>query len=469
MKTTSRYLFLSLILMIFGSSCKDKMLEDFESPKADPVTISAGNVKGIKKDNEKVTFQVGIALSSPAKKAFQVSLTLNPDTITTLIANNTLTNTVLLPSATYKVPNVTNVSYGVDSAFFEVQVNNTVLEKYYGKNVALAVSLIDPTKGNLTDASKNTTIIVLNTKDVIVENEIHYISITDGEAGVLDVKKGQNYKVTSAGVSITLNLALAGIPGRPFTVKARTNQDTIPGLVSSGKLPANTKALAEGKYLLDTVISIAGNKSLGTVELSIPWGVMDENLQNPVAISISLVSASLHLISPTNSNIIVLVDPSVSQDNNSYIDGKGTGLKAEYFKGTQTINEGGRVPDLVRIDEKIDFGGWQPFPNADDNWSSRWTGEFFAPVRGEYTFYQTRWDDGARLFINGVTIVNDFTAEWDKPSRFGKIFLERGQRYPIEVHHRENVGGQQAHLEFEVPSAGIDRQIVPKSLLFPAP
>uniref|UniRef100_UPI0025E7B219 hypothetical protein n=1 Tax=Mucilaginibacter sp. TaxID=1882438 RepID=UPI0025E7B219 len=56
-----------------------------------------------------------------------------------------------------------------------------------------------------------------------------------------------------------------------------------------------------------------------------------------------------------------------------------------------------------------------------------------------------------------------------KPSRFAKIFLERGKRYKIEANHRENVGGQQARLEYEVPSAGINgRRIVPKSQLFPA-
>jgi hypothetical protein len=72
-------------------------------------------------------------------------------------------------------------------------------------------------------------------------------------------------------------------------------------------------------------------------------------------------------------------------------------------------------------------------------------------------------------FIDGKAVIDDFTTEWDKPSRFAKIFLERGKRYKIEANHRENVGGQQARLEYEVPSAGINgRRIVPKSQLFPA-
>lgn len=468
MKRNSLYLaFLSLLfLQLFA--CKDHALEDFNVEQPIPVIVSAGSVgSNLVRDNDKVTLRVGVKLSAPASRAFQIGLILNPDTINTLIGNNTLLNTVLLPGSYIKIPNVAEVSYGVDSAFFSVQITLTAFERFYGKNVAFAVSLEDPTKGNQTGI-KRTSVIVLNTKDLVKESEIHYLSIKNGGGTILNVKKGQNYRVTSAGVTIPLDIVLAGIPGTAFTVKTSVNTDTIATLIGQQKLPANTKALATGKYLLDSVINFGGNKSLANFELSIPWNVMDENLNNPIALSISLKSSSKHVLHAVNKTVVVLIDPSVSLDNNSFIFGNGTGLKAEYFTG-QTLNEGGKLPSTVRIDATINFTGWEPIGGRGDDWSSRWTGEFLAPVRGEYTFYQTQWDDGSRLFINGVTIVNDFTAEWDKPSRFGKITLERGQRYTIEAHHRENVGGQRAILEYEVSSAGVGRQVVPKSQLFPAP
>jgi len=469
MKRNFLYLTFFVTCLTLFFSCKDHILEDFNADKVTPVTVSAGSVSGtMERDNEKVILHVGVRLSAPATKAFQINLTLNSDTINTLIANNTLQNTVLLPSNLVKVPNVAEVSYGVDSVFFPVQVNLTALEQYFGKKVAVAVSLNDPTKGNQV-GSKKTSIIVLDTRSIVKEEEIHYLSIKNGGGGTLNVTRGLNYNVTSAGVTIPLGIVMAGIPGSAFTIKTLVDADTVATLVAQNKLPANTIALTASQYLLDSVVNFPGNKSELAYELSIPWNVMDQNLNNPIAFVISLKSSNKHVLHPVNKRVIVLIDPSVSLDNNSPLTGNGTGLKAEYFKGTQTINEGGRLPDLTRIDPQINFGGWRPFEDADDNWSSRWTGEFFAPVRGEYTFYQTRWDDGARLFINGVTIVNDFTAEWDKPSRTGKIKLERGQWYPIEVHHRENVGGQQAFLEYEVAGAGIGRVVVPKSQLRPAP
>lgn len=470
MKYNSLYLAIFSLVLLQLFSCKDHVLEDFSAEKTTPVTVSAGTVRGkIVRDNDKVTLQVGIGLSAAATKAFQIALSLHPDTINTLIANQTLQNTVALPGSYIQLPNVAEVTYGVDSAFFPVQINLTAFEQYYGKKVALAVNLNDPTKGNKASETKRTILIVLDTKDLIKEEEIHFLSIKNGGGTVLEVVQGKNYRVTSAGVTIPLDINLAGIPGTAFQLKMKVNRDTIATLVNKKVLPEKTVALGSGKYLLDSVVNFETNKSLASLELSIPWDVMDENLSHPIAIAISIASSSKHVLHPTNKTVVVWIDPSVSLDNNSFVTGNGTGLKAEYFKGTQTLSEGGKLPDLVRIDPQINFVGWQPFPDTDDNWSSRWTGEFLAPVRGEYTFYQTQWDDGARLFINGVTIVNDFTAEWDKPTRFGKIFLERGQRYTIEANHRENVGGQQAILEYEVPSAGVKRQVVPKSQLFPAP
>lgn len=477
MKRNSIYLVVFTLLLVQLFGCKDHTLEEFPIQKKDPVTVSAGAIRGgIIRNNDKITLQMGIGLSAPATKAFQIKLALNPDTIKTLIGNHTLPeDAVALPSGVIQIPNVAEVTYGVDSAFFSISISLSVIEKYYGKKLALAVSLDDPTKGNQASTVKRTSIVVLNTRDLVKLEEIHYLAIINGGGGMLNVTRGKNYNVTSAGVTIPLNISLAGVPGRSFSVKIGVNTDTVGTLAGLGKIPANTKALQEGKYYLDTVVNFEGNKSKATLELSIPWEVMDQNLNNPLALSISLKSSSNHVLHPVNKTVVVLIDPSVSLDNNSFIKGNGTGLKAEYFKGTQTINEGGRLPDLVRIDPQINFNppqtniSWQPFDGFDDNWSSRWTGEFLAPVRGEYIFYQTQWDDGARLFVNGVTLVNDFTAEWDKPYRFGKIFLERGQRYKIEAHHRENVGGQRAVLEYEVPSAGLGRNVVPQSQLYPAP
>ena len=462
------YQILLVVSMLAIASCKKHDLEDFSLSKTTPLTVSAGSMVGdIKKDNEKISFKVRLALSEPAKKAFQVGLEINNDTLQSLIDKGLAENTAIASPGSYFIPNVAEVAFGVDSASFDVQISLTEIERQYGKKIGLAIKLIEPSKGNNTNPENQTSIVIIDTKQVIDEGDIHYLSITNGGGAVLEVVQGVNYRVTSAGVTIPLGISLAGVPGRSFQVKSEINIDTIAALIADGTLPANTVALQADDFNIDSLVSIGGNLSQAPFELSIPWHVMDENLNNVIAVVISLDDPTRHVLHPVNRAVVVMIDPSVSLDNNSFIEGNGTGLLAEYFK-EQTLDEGGKVPDVVRIDERIDFGGWQPIPDAGDNWSSKWTGEFHAPVRGEYIFYQTKWDDGARLIINGQAIIDDFTAEWDKPSRVGKIFLERGQRYTIEAHHRENVGGQQARLEYEVPSADIPRQIVPKSLLYPA-
>jgi hypothetical protein len=287
----------------------------------------------------------------------------------------------------------------------------------------------------------------------------------------VDYKK--NYTTSPAGITIPLIVNLSGQAGTAFNVHVKLNTDTINKLVSSKVLPANAINLSPANFTIDTLIRVNSNSNTAQIRLQIGWPVFDANIvaNKKFAFAISLSAPTRHILHPTSSKIIVLVEPTVNLDNNSYITGNGTGLKAEYFSNNQQLDFDGRAPSLVRIDETIDFGGdWLPSSIvSNDNYSSRWTGEFLAPVRGEYIFYQTRWDDGARLFIDGKAVIDDFTTQWDLPSRFAKVTLERGKRYKIEADHRENVGGQQARLEYEVPSAGINgRRIVPKSQLFPA-
>jgi hypothetical protein len=455
-------------------SCKHNNLDDVGLIKNNAVSISGDGVvvAGVTKDNETVKVPFKISLSAAASKAFQVGITLNSDTVNQLIANGTLKNTIVLSNGAIDYPSVINVSYGSDTATGVAIVRLTALEANYGKNVAFAFKLTDPGKGNQVKASKSNIMVVLNTKQLIDEKDIHYLSIVNGGT-IMSVDYKKNYTTSPAGITIPLIVNLSGQAGTAFNVHVKLNTDTINKLVSSKILPANSINLSPANFTIDTLIRVNSNSNTAQIRLQIGWPVFDANItaNKKFAFAISLSAPTKHILHPTSSKIIVLVEPTVNLDNNSYITGNGTGLKAEYFSNNQQLDFDGRAPSLVRIDETIDFGGdWLPSSIvSNDNFSSRWTGEFLAPVRGEYIFYQTRWDDGARLFIDGKAVIDDFTTQWDLPSRFAKVTLERGKRYKIEADHRENVGGQQARLEYEVPSAGINgRRIVPKSQLFPA-
>lgn len=471
---------MGLTIIIGAYSCKESLVEDLKLPENESSSITgegivAGNVTV---DNQFVRVPFKISLSTAAQEAFQVGLTLNNDTVTQLINNGTLTNTVLMPSTAVEYPTVINVAYGTDSGEGVAIVRKATLERYFGKKVAFALKLATPGKGNKIANGKSNILVIINTAELLKANEIHYLTFQGG--GIYNVTQGPNYQVGPAGVTIPLIISLENAPTTAFNVKIRDNVDTIATLLSAGTI-TNAIHLAAKDYTLDTLVRFNTGTSSATVRLSIPWPVFDANItaNKKFAFALSLADNTNHVIHPTKGKVIVVVDPNVNLDNNSPIIGNGTGLIAKYYTNTQLAPDDGRAPFATRVDGTIEFSGdgWPDnIKNAAgeslsrDNFASKWTGEFLAPVRGDYIFYQTRWDDGSRLFINGKAIIDDYTTQWDKPERKATIRLERGIRYRIEAHHRENVGGQQAYLEYEVPSAGITgKRAVPKSQLFPTP
>jgi hypothetical protein len=473
------YIALVSLSIIGVYSCRKSQVDDLKLPDAATRSITGeGIVVGnVSIDNEYVKVPFKISLTGVAEEAFQVGLTLNNDTVTQLINNGTIANGVLMPSAAVEYPNVINVAYGTDNSEGVAIVRRSVLERNYGKKVVFALKLSAPGKGNKIAGGKSTILVIINTADLLKPTDIHYLTLNGG--GTYNVVYQGEYIVGPAGVTIPLIVSLENQPSTAFNIKIKENVDTIATLVGAGTLPADAIHLAAKDYSLDTLVRFATGASSAIVRLQIPWPVFDANIvaNKKFAFAFSISDATNHVIHPTKSKLIVVVDPNVNLDNNSYITGTGTGLRAKYYTNTQLDPDDGRAPFVTRIDETINFSGdgWPDnVKNASgtqlsrDNFASRWKGEFLAPVRGTYTFYQTRWDDGSRLYVNGVPLVDDYNTTWDKDYRKGTIFLERGKRYTIEAHHRENVGGQQAYLEIEVPNI-LSKRVIPKSQLFPAP
>jgi hypothetical protein len=460
-------------LVIVTAGCKKKDLQALDMLLSEPRIISAQqiNVAEITKDNESVTVPFHVVLSAPAGKAFQIGVDLNVDTVTKLIGDGTLQNTIAAPSGAVILPSVVNVSYGSDTATGLATVRLSDLEKNYGKKMAFVIRLVNPGKGNKIDPAKSVMLVVINTTELMAQDDLHNLSIANGGGGILNVDFQKNYLSNPGGVTIPLIVSLANQASGAFSVKMRLNKDTIDQLIADNILPPNTVMLKPSEFTIDTVIRIGTNLNSGIINIVIPWSVFDANIttNNYFAFYAYLSEPTKHVLHPTDSKVIILISPTVNLDNNSFITGTGTGLKAEYFSNNQFLDFDGRLPDITRIDATIDFTDhWKGSSISQENSSARWTGEFLAPVRGEYVFYQTRWDDGCRFLIDDVAIIDDYTVEWDKPTRKATITLERGQRYKIEAQHRQNFGGEQVHLEYEVLNL-ISRRIVPKSQLYPAP
>ncbi|WP_162618720.1 PA14 domain-containing protein [Pedobacter yulinensis] len=464
-----------LLPAVAYQSCKQSQLEDLSLPPKQPNAVTGEGIvlSDVEKGNDIVSVPFSVTLEKVAAEAFEIGITLNNDTVTGLINSGALPNAMLMPAQALELPNVINISYGTNTGRGVAKIRRYVLERNFGKTLAFALRLAKPGKGNRIASGKSNILVVMNTTQLLKPEELHYLSLP-GSNGTYNISYKNNYTVGLSGITIPLTISLSNQASTAFTVAVKENRDTVARLIAEGKLPADVILLKPEEYILDTIARVGTGLNTGVARLQIPWPVFDANIvaNKKFAFAVSLQNPTNHVLHPVNSRIIIVVDPNVNLDNNSYITGNGTGLKAEYFTDNQLLNAEGKTPKTVRIDAEISFSGddWPRGAGLSlDNFSSKWTGEFLAPVRGEYIFYQTRWDDGSRLYVNGVALVDDFTTRWDLPTRTGKIVLERGKRYKIEAHHRENVGGQQAYLEFEVPAAGISKRLVPKSQLFPAP
>jgi len=140
--------------------------------------------------------------------------------------------------------------------------------------------------------------------------------------------------------------------------------------------------------------------------------------------------------------------------------GSGTGLRGEYFNGKDF-----RELKLTRIDPVIDFS-WSTSPCkgvAKDAFSVRWTGRVEAERSELYTFH-TLADDGARLWVDGRLIVNDWRSHAPE-EHGGSIRLEAGRRYDIRLEFFDDVSG--AHVQLLWSSPSTPKRLVPTGRLYP--
>ena len=83
----------------------------------------------------------------------------------------------------------------------------------------------------------------------------------------------------------------------------------------------------------------------------------------------------------------------------------GNGLLGQYYSDTSFTNFAGE-----RIDPTVNFNwgtGSPGFGMSQILFSVRWTGFVTAPCSDTYTF-QTTTDDGTRLWVNGVEVINQW-------------------------------------------------------------
>ncbi|HEY3862264.1 MAG TPA: LamG-like jellyroll fold domain-containing protein [Verrucomicrobiae bacterium] len=146
--------------------------------------------------------------------------------------------------------------------------------------------------------------------------------------------------------------------------------------------------------------------------------------------------------------------------------GSGTGLLGQYYSNALPSNPFVGT-SLARTDAVVNFN-WStnaPFPGmAKTNYTVRWTGSIQPQFSETYTFSTTA-SDGARLFVNGQELINDWTDQ-AAITESASLPLQAQQLYNIEMdYYQHNSSNPQAALAWSSPST--PRGVAPQTQLYP--
>lgn len=141
---------------------------------------------------------------------------------------------------------------------------------------------------------------------------------------------------------------------------------------------------------------------------------------------------------------------------------KGTGLSGTYFAG---VNHEKMV--TRRLDGPISFT-WtrEPAPGVPtDKFSVRWRGFVAPPRSGTYTFI-TSGDDGVRLALAGVVVLDVWSTGAKPRLVSAAVELEAGMMYPVRLDFYDTTGPAHVRLMWRGP--GFIDELVSASCLFPS-
>ncbi|MFZ4635347.1 MAG: PQQ-dependent sugar dehydrogenase [Saprospiraceae bacterium] len=166
----------------------------------------------------------------------------------------------------------------------------------------------------------------------------------------------------------------------------------------------------------------------------------------------------LDLVTPDTDLVIQLVYVAIPV-------GSGTGLLGRYFDAPNLDFSGDLL--LTRVDSIVDFDWGNDAPDAtvpDDYFSVEWRG-FLEPLFTEELTLSTVTDDGVRLWIDGVQIIDQWIPQ-SPTTHSGKFNAVAGVRYPIRMQFMEIGGGAVARLQWQ--SQRLFNSVVPQSQLYPS-
>ena len=141
--------------------------------------------------------------------------------------------------------------------------------------------------------------------------------------------------------------------------------------------------------------------------------------------------------------------------------GTGTGLSGTIF---DTLNFGGKTVRRTDATVNFDWGTGRPAPTiGPETFSVRWLGQLQAQFGESYSLC-VRSDNGARLWIDGIKVIDHWTSHTVTERCAIKSFAA-GTIHSVRLDYYDNTGPAVAKLLWS--SASTPKQVIPKSQLYP--
>lgn len=335
------------------------------------------------KNDATVDIPLTIRLSDAAPSRFDIGVTVNADTVANMIADNRIPDGVLLEQEAYSLPNLVNVPFGREEATFTLKVNLASFEKYYGKTLALAVELTDPTKNNKLDAAKKIVVVQINTTSIVPVDQIHYVYYPDnGKSIQVPAVRGKNYTVGPGTLQVPVNVSYTSSAGPSFYLRVKPNMDTIAKLLAANGLPG-TETLTAADFSLPDSISFKDFNNSLSFPVTVKLAALLAHPGKKVALAVDITDPSIYKIDTTKKTMVIVVDAS--------------GLKYNPYSGTALQLPAGAGASVTIKAADFDLGGegWGYHETTDNN------------IPGTY-----RPNEGVDIEGNGANIGFTADGEW---------------------------------------------------------
>ncbi|MCC8424887.1 carbohydrate-binding protein [Mucilaginibacter sp. UR6-11] len=313
MKKIFTHLQLGLIglVAILASSCQHEKLSEVIVPQSfTPVSASlvtkteVGAGSNFTLTGADLTVPATINFSGPTSSAFTINLSTNIDTVASLITAGTLpAGTVAFSSGSAAVLPQINVPAGVTSVSFNIVVSRSSMELAYGKNLAAAIKISAPTKGNTIASGKSAMIFVVKTTDVLTAASIHEISFGSATK-VYDVSANPSSYVTgSLSLTVSIPVVLQGDPGAEFTVDVVSSPDSVTKYINAGTLP-NAALYPDANFSIGTpTVKILAGTNSALVTFTTKIATLLALQPSPGAPTVNLPTIALTLKNPSKYQI----------------------------------------------------------------------------------------------------------------------------------------------------------------------